>query len=127
MSIVLSQADLDYSGMKKIGRVTISDNGDRVWIQVDGFEFDDLPTCRMQSARVIAWAQYRELYRASSRGIRGRNEGRSGGLNSDGTFYFRNRAILKIAAPFISSSGNRCSAFSFGCQQYNEWVWSEYS
>src|SRR5260363_333588 len=50
---------------------------------------------------VCAWGQYRELYRASSRGIRGRNEGRSGGLNSDGTFYFRNRAILKIAAPFI--------------------------
>lgn len=43
MSIVLSQADLDYSGMKKIGRATISDNGDRVWIQVDGFEFDDRP------------------------------------------------------------------------------------
>src|SRR5260364_74083 len=57
MSIVLSQADLDYSGMKKIGRVTISDNGDRIWIDVDGFEFDDLPTCRMQSARVIAWAR----------------------------------------------------------------------
>src|SRR5260363_256586 len=57
MSIVLSQADLDYSGMKKIGRVTISERPDRVWIQVDGFEFDDLPTCRMQSARVIAWAR----------------------------------------------------------------------
>src|SRR5260363_173691 len=57
MSIVLSQADLDYSGMKKIGRVTISERPDRVWIQVDGFEFDDLPTCRMQGARVIAWAR----------------------------------------------------------------------
>src|SRR5260364_436000 len=57
MSIVLSQADLDFRSMKKIGRVTISDNGDRIWIQVDGFEFDDLPTCRIQSARVIAWAR----------------------------------------------------------------------
>src|SRR5260364_126945 len=132
MSIVLSQADLDYSGMKKIGRVTICERpsqlGDRIWIDVDGFEFDDLPTCRMQGARVIAWArdllsaqleahrvapgQYRELYRASSRGIRGRNEGQSGGLNSDGTFYFRNRAILKIAAPFISTCGNRTCFFS---------------
>src|SRR5260364_280796 len=129
MSIVLSQADLDYSGMKKIGRVTISDNGDRVWIQVDGFEFDDLPTCRMQSARVIAWArdllsaqleaerfapggQYRELYRASSRGIRGRNEGRSGGLNSDGAFYFQSRAILEIAVLFISTCGNKTLSFA---------------
>src|SRR5260363_177827 len=88
MSIVLSQADLDYSGMKKIGRVTICERpsqlGDRIWIDVDGFEFDDLPTCRMQS----------------------------GGLNSDGTFYFRNRAILKIAAPFISTCGNRTCFFS---------------
>src|SRR5260363_105489 len=58
MSIVLSQADLDYSGMKKIGRVTISDNGDRVWIQVDGFEFDDLPTCRMQSAPMQSRARF---------------------------------------------------------------------
>src|SRR5260364_480200 len=57
MSIVLSQADLDYSGRKKIGRVTISERPDGVWIQVDGVEFDDLPTCRMQGARVIAWAR----------------------------------------------------------------------
>src|SRR5260364_325425 len=61
MSIVLSQADLDYSGMKKIGRVTICERpsqlGERRWIDVDGFEFDDLPTCRLQSARVIAWAR----------------------------------------------------------------------
>src|SRR5260364_65033 len=36
---------------------TPSQLGDRIWIDVDGFEFDDLPTCRMQSARVIAWAR----------------------------------------------------------------------
>src|SRR5260363_8829 len=112
MSIVLSQADLDYSGMKKIGRVTISERPDRVWIQVDGFEFDDLPTCRMQGARVIAWGQYRELYRASSRGIRGRNEGQSGGLNSDGAFYFQSRAILEIAVLFISTCGNKTLSFA---------------
>ncbi len=58
MSIVLSQADLDYSGIKEIGRVTIYERpADGVWIQVDGFEFDDLPTCRMHGARVIAWAR----------------------------------------------------------------------
>ncbi len=57
MSIILSAPDLDYSGMKEIGRVTIQDGRDRIWIQVDGFEFDDLPTCRMKAARVIAWAR----------------------------------------------------------------------
>src|SRR5260364_419548 len=67
-----------------------------------------------------AWGQYRELYRASSRGIRGRNEGQSGGLNSDGAFYFQSRAILEIAVLFISTCGTKHCLLHL----LNLWKWT---
>src|SRR5260364_372360 len=127
MSIVLSQADLDYSGMKKIGRVTICERpsqlGDRIWIDVDGFEFDDLPTCRMQSARVIAWARdllsaQLEAHRVAPGGniwsciglLQEELEEEMKGKAEDCTQTVR--SIFEIAAPFISTCGNRTCFFS---------------
>src|SRR5260363_125413 len=60
MSIVLSQADLDYSGMKKIGRVTIANA--QVSLEIGfGLTWTGLNSmiflrvgCK---ARVIAWAR----------------------------------------------------------------------
>ena len=57
--IVLPAGDLDYGDMKKIGRIEIEcdPHSGQVRISVDGFKFDEPPTCRMHATKAMAWAR----------------------------------------------------------------------
>lgn len=51
----LIDLDNDYSTMTEIGEVKIGYQDGKFYIEMEGFEFDDLPTCRMASQKVVAW------------------------------------------------------------------------
>lgn len=58
---VLTQDDLDYSGMTAVGRIEIyrdpRPQGRGVSVIVHGFEFSDDVSCRAHAARAMAWAR----------------------------------------------------------------------
>ncbi|NYT59454.1 phage capsid protein [Alcaligenaceae bacterium] len=54
--ITLSMDDASYASMTKIGKIEVQEiHGGDVMIVVGGFEFSDLPTCRMHTTRAMAW------------------------------------------------------------------------
>lgn len=54
--IPIAAEDVSYSSMTKVGKIEVrpQENG-QLAILIEGFEFDDLPTCRMSAVRSMAW------------------------------------------------------------------------
>jgi len=55
--MVLPAADIDYTDLKKFGRVTIDYTAKGVEIAVEGFEFADGGSCRIVCTKGMAWAR----------------------------------------------------------------------
>lgn len=54
--IPLAAEDVDYAGMTKVGKIEVRlQEGGELAILIEGFEFDDLPTCRMSAVRSMTW------------------------------------------------------------------------
>lgn len=55
--LILSRRDILYDDLTELGTVVIKNTPEGLRIYVDGFKFHDAHSCRLTTAKALAWAR----------------------------------------------------------------------